>query len=136
MEILSHVNKRVKGHPSIKLPLRELLPLAAVVTPATTTTTTTATPDDTAAAAPASPAVSAAALSMVRSFALVYLEMAFERSTPEERKEAVSGGGRGEGGKGEAAVSGEGGGGREGGREGRMERRWFIWASSFMPLNF
>ncbi len=65
LEILAHVNKRVKGQP-IKLPLRELLPLAAVS------------------------AEPAPELAMVRSFALVYLEMASERSAAAERMEAVA----------------------------------------------
>lgn len=75
MEILTHVNKRVKGQPSIKLPVKELLPLAAAMPPP--------------AADPQAPSTSPAAQAMVRSFALVYLEMAFDRASPEERYEAV-----------------------------------------------
>jgi hypothetical protein len=70
MEILAHVNKRIKGQAFIKLPLKELLPLVALP----------------AADQPAAPASQA----MVRSFGLVYLEMAFERATPQERLEGVS----------------------------------------------
>jgi proteasome component ECM29 len=55
MEILTHINKRVKDQVSIKLPLIDLLKLYQ----------------------------SPAAVPMVRNFAIVYIEMAFERSTVE-----------------------------------------------------
>ncbi len=55
MEILTHINKRVKDQVSIKLPLIDLLKLYQ-------------SPD---------------AVPMVRNFAIVYIEMAFERSTVE-----------------------------------------------------
>jgi proteasome component ECM29 len=55
MEILTHINKRVKDQASIKLPLIDLLKLYQ-------------SPD---------------AVPMVRNFAIVYIEMAFERSTVE-----------------------------------------------------
>ena len=57
LELLSHVNKRVKGHNEIHLPLEALLALYN---------------------APASGP-------LVRNFALVYVEMAFERASSEER---------------------------------------------------
>ena len=57
LELLSHVNKRVKGHNEILLPLEALLALYN---------------------APASGP-------LVRNFALVYVEMAFERASAEER---------------------------------------------------
>lgn len=60
LEILSHVNKRVRGHASIKMPLDPLLALYAEPSSAP----------------------------LVRNFALVYLEMAYERAT-EEAKLAV-----------------------------------------------
>ena len=52
MEMLTHINKRVKGQPSIKLPLLDLLKLYQ---------NETSTP-------------------MVKSFSLVYMEMSFDRS--------------------------------------------------------
>ncbi|CAM6029521.1 unnamed protein product [Sphagnum balticum] len=61
MEILTHINKRVKDQVSIKLPLIDLLKLYQ-------------SPD---------------AVPMVRNFAIVYIEMAFERSTVEEKSELV-----------------------------------------------
>lgn len=61
LELLSHVNKRVKGHDDIKLPL---LPLLEVYN-------------------------QAAAPPLVQNFSLVYLEMACERATAEEKFEAV-----------------------------------------------
>ena len=61
MEVLSHVNKRVKGQTLIKLPLTELVTLA---------TGTASQP-------------------MVRSFALVYAEMAFDRAAPAEKLAVV-----------------------------------------------
>lgn len=75
MEILSHVNKRIKGQPSIKLPLNEMFPLVS-------SASLTDTSGGIHLPSPASQA-------MVRSFALVYLEMAFERASPEERYVAV-----------------------------------------------
>jgi hypothetical protein len=62
LELLSHVNKRVKGHNEIQLPLEQLLDLYK---------------------APASPV-------LVRNFALVYVEMAFERASKEQRGKLVS----------------------------------------------
>ncbi|KAG1660153.1 hypothetical protein FOA52_007810 [Chlamydomonas sp. UWO 241] len=73
LEILSHVNKRVKGQPSIKLPVAELLPMVSL---------------EPAPGAPHAPP--ADQLAMVRSFALVYLEMAFERAPADARLEALS----------------------------------------------
>ncbi|CAM6051034.1 unnamed protein product [Sphagnum compactum] len=61
MEILTHINKRVKDQVSIKLPLIDLLKLYQ-------------SPD---------------AVPMVRNFSIVYIEMAFERSTVEEKSELV-----------------------------------------------
>ena len=57
LELLSHVNKRLKAHPSMPLPLADLTALCA------------------------NPEKSA----MVRNFALVYVERAHERATPEDR---------------------------------------------------
>ena len=57
LELLSHVNKRIKGHTDIQLPLEQLLDLYHA--------------KDTAP--------------LVRNFALVYVEMAFERASPEQR---------------------------------------------------
>ncbi|CAK0785632.1 hypothetical protein CVIRNUC_008843 [Coccomyxa viridis] len=61
LELLSHVNKRVKGHDEIKLPL---LPLLEVYNRSD-------------------------APPLVRNFSLVYVEMAFERASPEDRLEAA-----------------------------------------------
>ena len=61
LEILSHVNKRIRGHDSIALPLEALLDLALA-------------PDS----AP-----------MVQNFGLVYAEMACDRATPQQRWQAV-----------------------------------------------
>jgi hypothetical protein len=61
LEILSHVNKRVRGHGEIKMPLDALL--AQYAAPG---------------AAP-----------LVRNFALVYLEMAYERVPEDARSAAV-----------------------------------------------
>jgi proteasome component ECM29 len=52
MEMLSHINKRVKDQTAIQLPLRELLKLY----------------------------ISADSVSMVKNFALVYIEMAYDRA--------------------------------------------------------
>ncbi|XP_068658632.1 uncharacterized protein [Aristolochia californica] len=57
MEILSHVNKRVKHQIEIRLPLAELWNLY----------------------------IESNALSMVRNFCIVYIEMAFDRLLPEEK---------------------------------------------------
>jgi proteasome component ECM29 len=62
LEILSHVNKRVRGHAAISLPLPALVSLYG----------------------------SASAAVMVRNFALVYVEMAFERAQPAERHAVVA----------------------------------------------
>ncbi|KAK9810293.1 hypothetical protein WJX72_008148 [[Myrmecia] bisecta] len=62
LEMLMHVNKRVRDHHEVKLPLEALVALYM---------------------APASAA-------LVRNFALVYVEMAFERSTPEQRNSVVA----------------------------------------------
>ena len=61
LEILSHVNKRVRGHASIKMPLGALLALYAEPSSAP----------------------------LVRNFALVYLEMAYERASEEARLAVV-----------------------------------------------
>jgi hypothetical protein len=63
LELLSHVNKRVKGHDNIKLPL---LPLLEVYNQEN-------------------------APPLVRNFSLVYVEMACDRASQEETYEAVSG---------------------------------------------
>ncbi len=60
--MLSHVNKRVRGHDQIKLPLNALLDLYL-----------------TDASAP-----------LVKNFAIVYIEMAMERSTEDQQAAAVS----------------------------------------------
>lgn len=62
LEMLSHVNKRVRGHDQIKLPLDALLDLYL-----------------TDASAP-----------LVKNFAIVYVEMAMERSTEDQQAAAVS----------------------------------------------
>ncbi len=62
LEMLSHVNKRVRGHDQIKLPLDALLDLYL-----------------TDASAP-----------LVKNFAIVYIEMAMERSTEDQQAAAVS----------------------------------------------
>jgi proteasome component ECM29 len=62
LELLSHVNKRVQGQKSLKLPLAQLLDLFT---------------DPKAAA-------------ITHNFALVYVEMAFKRASPEERFALVS----------------------------------------------
>lgn len=56
LEILSHVNKRIKGHNDIKLPLEDLVDLYR-----------------------------SASLPLVRNFALVYVEMAFNRTDSKTR---------------------------------------------------
>ncbi|XP_024395125.1 LOW QUALITY PROTEIN: uncharacterized protein [Physcomitrium patens] len=61
MEMLSHINKRVKDQASIQLPLRELLKLY----------------------------ISPDSASMVRNFALVYIEMAYDRAPVDEQTEVV-----------------------------------------------
>ncbi|KAK9834910.1 hypothetical protein WJX81_007994 [Elliptochloris bilobata] len=61
LEILSHVNKRVRGHAAIKMPLDALLALYA----------------------------DPGSAPLVRNFALVYLEMAFERAPGEARLAVV-----------------------------------------------
>ena len=60
--MLSHVNKRVRGHDQIKLPLDALLDLYL-----------------TDASAP-----------LVKNFAIVYIEMAMERNTEDQQAAAVS----------------------------------------------
>lgn len=62
LEVLSHVNKRMKGVTTLHLPLAELLALFSEP-----------------AQAP-----------LVRNFALVYTETAFERADPSERLTVVS----------------------------------------------
>ena len=62
LELLSHVNKRVKGHSDIKLPLLSLLELYR----------------------------QSDGQPLVRNFSLVYMEMACERATAEEKLKAVS----------------------------------------------
>ncbi|DBB07277.1 TPA: hypothetical protein ACH3X3_008782 [Trebouxia sp. C0006] len=62
LEMLSHVNKRVRGHDQIKLPLDALLDLYL-----------------TDASAP-----------LVKNFAIVYIEMAMERSTEDQQAAAVA----------------------------------------------
>ena len=61
LELLSHVNKRIKGHNDIKLPLLPLLELYN----------------------------QNAGQPLVYNFSLVYMEMACERATAEERCAAV-----------------------------------------------
>lgn len=61
MEMLSHINKRVKDQASIKLPLKELLALYQ-------------SPD---------------LVSMVKNFALVYIEMAIDRAPWDEQKDVL-----------------------------------------------
>lgn len=63
MEMLSHINKRVKAAPSIRLPFNSLLDLYC------------------------SPEAKAAPL--VFNFSMVYSEMAFHRLTPDEKQRAV-----------------------------------------------
>ena len=62
LEMLSHVNKRLQGQDNIKLPLKALLDLFLK-------------PD---------------APPLTRNFALVYVETAFKRASPEERSGVVS----------------------------------------------
>lgn len=62
MEILSHINKRVKSQRHIPLPLQPLVTLALQPSP----------------------------VPMVRNFALVYAELAFERAPPQQQLEVVS----------------------------------------------
>ena len=62
LELLSHVNKRIKGHNDIKLPLLALLELYN----------------------------QNAGEPLVCNFSLVYMEMACERATADERFESVS----------------------------------------------
>lgn len=62
LEMLSHVNKRVRGHDQIKLPLDALLDLYLADTSAL----------------------------LVKNFAVVYVEMAMDRSTQEQQAAAVS----------------------------------------------
>lgn len=59
--MLSHINKRVKDQAAIQLPLRELLKLY----------------------------VSPESVSMVKNFALVYIEMAYDRAPVEEQTEVI-----------------------------------------------
>ena len=61
LEMLSHVNKRVRGHDQIKLPLDALLDLY----------------------------LSEASVPLVKNFAVVYVEMAMDRSTQEQQAAAV-----------------------------------------------
>lgn len=61
LDILSHVNKRVRGHEQIKLPLEALLDLFLAETSAP----------------------------LVKNFAVVYVEMAMERSSVEQQVAAV-----------------------------------------------
>jgi proteasome component ECM29 len=61
LELLSHVNKRVRGHEEVHLPLEQLLALFR------------GTPSP-----------------MVRNFALVYVEMAFQRTSEAERSAAIA----------------------------------------------
>ncbi|GAX79566.1 hypothetical protein CEUSTIGMA_g7007.t1 [Chlamydomonas eustigma] len=92
LEILSHVNKRVKGHPTMKLPLSELLPQLSLHTYQSSSPALrsgTENPDPATAVTAADSPTTLAALNMVRSFSLVYLEMAFERSSAAERMQAV-----------------------------------------------
>lgn len=62
LEILSHVNKRVRGHEQIKLPLEALLDLY----------------------------LSSTSAPLVKNFAIVYVEMAMDRSSPQQQLAAVS----------------------------------------------
>ena len=61
LDILSHVNKRVRGHEQIKLPLDALLDLYLADTSAP----------------------------LVKNFAIVYVEMAVDRCSPEQQLAAV-----------------------------------------------
>ncbi|KAJ7569419.1 hypothetical protein O6H91_01G077400 [Diphasiastrum complanatum] len=61
IEILSHINKRVKDQHNIQLPLKDLLSLSRPTNVAP----------------------------LVKNFSLVYVEMAFERSSFEEREEVI-----------------------------------------------
>lgn len=61
LEILTHVNKRIKGHASMQLPLKPLLDVYAN-----------------------------AASGMVKNFAIVYIEMAMERCPMADRELLVS----------------------------------------------
>lgn len=83
MEILSHVNKRLKAQPTMKLPLADLTTLY----------------------------VNLERPPMVRNFALVYVEQAFERATPEDRAAQIT-----------RLLHGKGGNRPTGGDEGRGER--------------
>ncbi|GFR47108.1 hypothetical protein Agub_g8793, partial [Astrephomene gubernaculifera] len=69
LEILAHVNKRIKGQPSLQLPLRELVSMYTAEAPQGTT---------------------AASYGMVRNFSLVYAEMAAERAPGAERMAVLS----------------------------------------------
>jgi hypothetical protein len=73
LELLSHINKRVKALPGCSLPLLPLLQLA--VGGGSSSSSSSATPP--------SP--------MVASFALVYVEMGQPWSPPEEQLQAVRG---------------------------------------------
>ncbi|CAI7781424.1 unnamed protein product [Closterium sp. NIES-53] len=84
MEMLAHINKRVRGASAIHLPLSDLLALYCSATatppaPSPSSTSTTTTP------APLLPAPHP----LTASFALVYTDMAFQRATPEEQAAAV-----------------------------------------------
>lgn len=102
LELLSHINKRVKASQAIPLPLAALAAAAALpgappapqptlFTPPSAaskaaTTGTAATP---AAAAPAGGQAGAAGSPLVRSFGLVYVDLALPRATPAEQLAAV-----------------------------------------------
>jgi len=108
LEILSHVNKRVKAAKALHLPLWPLLALA-IGTPATAPDLLAPTAGAAASDGGTGAAAGPAANPMVRNFALVYSEMAFERASSEEQAAAVSaahnGGGGGQAGGGGGACT-------------------------------
>jgi hypothetical protein len=96
LELLSHINKRVKASQAIPLPLAALAaaaalpgappaPLPTLFTPAKSSTTSTAATPATAAVGQAG----AAGSPLVRSFGLVYVDLALPRATPAEQLAAV-----------------------------------------------
>ncbi|GJP72793.1 hypothetical protein CLOP_g3551 [Closterium sp. NIES-67] len=111
MEMLAHINKRVRGASSIHLPLSDLLALycSATGTPinpptATPASATPSAPSATAPLATAPPATAPPSSStptaaptpplpsphpLTASFALVYTDMAFQRASPTQQAAAV-----------------------------------------------
>ncbi|CAI5535827.1 unnamed protein product [Closterium sp. Naga37s-1] len=84
MEMLAHINKRVRGASAIHLPLSDLLALYCSAT-ATTPAPSPSSTSTTTTSAPLLPAPHP----LTASFALVYTDMAFQRATPEEQAAAV-----------------------------------------------